>query len=175
MDKKVLPPKRHEIFFERTRLISTSAFEEYKNIDKIKWKKLIISFGSLSLLFAFFIFSFLITEFLSVSTNKIVAGVSDQGKKYRIVASKVNSEESISLQPNDRSPASIQKFYFNDSVSNDHLQYDYHEASPDYSTYDDSLAIEEAQEAEDNVAVGEIFEPKCLTRSGSISAGTRVS
>jgi len=81
MDKKVLPPKRPEIYFERTRLISTSAFEEYKNIDKNKWKKLIISFGSLSLLFAFFIFSFLITEFLSVSTTKIVAGVSDQGKK----------------------------------------------------------------------------------------------
>jgi hypothetical protein len=163
MDKKVLPPKRPEIDFDHTRLISTSAFEEYKKVEEIKWKKVIFSFGSLSLLFAFFIFSFLISEFMDKDSSKLLVDDFDRDKKIRNAALRVDRGDGLHLHDNDRSPASIQKYYYNDPVSNDHLQYDYQESSPilyDYSAYDDSVAPEETQEAAENVAVGEVFEPQ---------------
>ncbi len=163
MDKKILPPKRPEIHFDHTRLISTSAFEEYKKVENIKWKKIIVSFGSLSFLFAFLIFSFLITEFMGKDSSKLVLDDFDREKKIRNAALRVERGNTIHLHDNDRSPASIQKFYYNDPVSSDHFQYDYQEASStsyDYSAYDDSVAPEETQETAENVAVGEVFEPQ---------------
>jgi hypothetical protein len=163
MDKKVLPPKRPEINFDHTRLISISAFEEYKKVENIKWKKIIISFGSLSLLFAFFIFSFLISEFMKEDSSKALVDSFDQQKKIRNAALRIDRGDALHLHDNGRSPASIQKYHYHDPVSNDHLQYDYQESTStfyDHSAYDDSVAPEETQESVENFAVGEVFEPQ---------------
>ena len=169
MDNKVLPPKRPEINFDHTRLISTSAFEEYKKVENIKWKKIIVSVGSLSLLFAFLIFGFLISEFMGEGSSKVVVNDFDREKKIRNAALRVDTEDGIHLHQNDRSPASIQKFHYNDPVSNDHLQYDYQEASStfyDHSAYDDSPASDEPQDSGENVAVGEVLDPQPSEEEG---------
>ena len=163
MDKKVLPPSRPEIDYDQTRIISTSAFEEYKKVEEIKWKKFIFSFGSLSLLMVGFIFGFLIYEFTASDSDMISDLDYEKDKKIRNAALRVDRGDGLHLHDNDRSPASVQKYYYNDPVSNDHLQYDYQESSPilyDYSAYDDSVAPEETQDAPENVAVGEVFEPQ---------------
>ena len=169
MDKKILPPKRPEINFDHTRLISISAFEEYKKVENIKWKKVIISFGSLSLLIVGFIFSFLIYEFTGSDTNVIADLDYDKDKKVQNASLRVDNGNGLHLHENGRSPASVEKYYYHNTAPNDYLQYDYQDAAPanyDYSAYDDVPSQDEPIENTESASVGEVFEPQPSQEEG---------
>lgn len=162
MERKELPSKIPEINFDKTRVISTSSFEEYKKVESIKWKKMFISFGSLSLLFVGIIFAFLIYEFNENKNPEISQDLYDVEKKIRNSNLRVDSDDGIHLHQTDRSPASVQKLYYHDTIIND-SQYDYQDASPvfyDENAYDEVPSSDAAQDNPENVAVGEVFEPQ---------------
>lgn len=169
MDKKVLPPIRPEIDYDQTRIISTSAFEEYKKVEEIKWKKVIISFGSLSLLIIGFIFSFLIYEFTGSESNVSADLDYDQDKKVRNASLRVDNGDGLHLHENSRSPASVEKYYYHNTAPNDYLQYEYQDAPPanyDYSAYDDVPSQDEPIENTESASVGEVFEPQPSQEEG---------
>lgn len=164
MDKKILPPTRPEIDFDQTRIINTSAFEELKKVEEIKYKKVIISFGSMSLLIVGLIFGFLIFELTGNDSETIADLDYDKEKKIRNASLRVNSGDGLHLHENGRSPASVEKYYYHNTAPNDFFQYDDQEASSptvyDYSAYDDIPSQDESQESVENASVGEVFEPQ---------------
>lgn len=162
MDRKELPSKIPEINFDKTRMISTASFEEYKKVESIKWKKMLISFGSLSLLFGGFIFGFLIYEFSENSSPKLSQESFDVDKKVRNSYLRVNNDDGIHLHETNRSPASVQKFYYHDTIIND-SQYDYQDASAvyyDQNAYDEVPSNDTPEDSSESVAVGEVYEPQ---------------
>ena len=163
MDKKVLPPTRPEIDYDQTRIISTSAFEEYKKVEEIKYKKVIISFGSMSLLIVGLIFGFLIYQFTGNDLETSAELDYDQDKKIRNASLRVDKGDGLHLHDNGRSPASVEKYYYHNTAPNDYLQYDYQDASPasyDYSAYDDVPSQDEPVEQTESASVGEVYEPQ---------------